>query len=55
MLIRAFAMFQLSPELSHGVPGVYYLFVLFYLDSFFIDSFPKDFIDHKPPCINEHA
>lgn len=41
MLIRAFAIFQLSLELLHSVPGVPYLFVLLYLDSFFIDSSPQ--------------
>lgn len=41
MLIRAFAILQLSLELFHGVPGVPYLFVLLYLDSFFIDSSPQ--------------
>lgn len=43
MLIRAFAIFQLSFELFefHSVPGVPYLFVLLYLDSFFIDSSPQ--------------
>ena len=41
VLIRPFAIFQLSPELSHSEPGVPYLFVLLYLDSFFIDSSPQ--------------
>lgn len=41
VLIRAFAIFQLSLELFHSVPGVPYLFVLLYLDSFFIDSSPQ--------------
>ena len=55
MLIRAFAIFQLSLELFHSVPGVPYLFVLLYLDSFFIDSSSSSiFIDHTPLCINEH-
>lgn len=52
VLIRPFAIFQLSPELSHSEPGVPYLFFCYIWIRFLLILLPK-FIDHTPLCINE--